>query len=104
MDTQIIQPKTYQDFMEAGWANLQNKYFSKGNQVPIYYEPTEFAWEDGQFVCQHPNIEWQESVTDFHDPSNFYGHGQTSQNYLICLDCDEDLTDTQDEPDEWEDR
>ena len=61
MDTQIIQPKTYQDFMEAGWANLQNKYFSKGKKVEVHivgedcYEDVEFQDDsfDPQYGTEH---------------------------------------------------
>lgn len=64
------------------------------HQATLYMYGHEYAgiWEcpkTGESdSCEHESTRVEETVTDYHDPGNYYGHGQRTSNIYVCEDCE----------------
>lgn len=63
------------------------------HEATLYQHGSKYAgvWEcnvTGESdVCEHESTHVQESVIDYHDPENAYGHGQYEINVDVCDAC-----------------
>lgn len=57
--------------------------------------PTYVLNEDGEFACEHENVEVEDNSFDYAGTHCTYGQAGTHTQYnAICQDCDADVSDT----------